>query len=92
MQPNPPMKSEDKIIWGLLAALILICAFSYWRVPAYPDNARLIAEALVTSFGTVCGYKFGKNMPAQATDPRVGQSSTSEVTTKAEAEPPAGKA
>ena len=82
------MKSEHWIIFGLGGGLMIMALLSFFRVPLYEKAAWFIIGTFASAFTMVIGYKFGKAMPEQAGDPKLGQ--TSETTTTSATTPVVG--
>ena len=82
------MKSESWIIAELGLALLIFGILSFFRIPSYEKAAWFVIGSFSTAFSVVIGYKFGRSMPQQASDPKIGQISKSEVTTSSEELPP----
>ena len=83
------MKSESWLIIQLGAALLLLGLLSFFVVPSYEKGAWFVMGAIYGAFNAVIGYKFGRSMPQQASDPKIGQTSESNIKTSAEPLPPA---
>lgn len=76
------MKSESWIIIELLAAVLILTALGYFFIPAYGPGVTFGMQAIVAAFNMVIGYKFGRSMPEQSGDPKPGQDTKTEVSTK----------
>jgi hypothetical protein len=76
------VKSESIIAIELGAFLLLLSVMSFFFVPAYEKGVWLGIVAFSNGFSLVLGYKFGKGMPEQAGDAKLGQSSQTETTSK----------
>jgi len=74
------MQSESWIIVELLILLAIFGGLAFFRIPAYEKGAWMVMGAIWTALSTILGYKFGKNMPQQAADPKPGQTTQSTVT------------
>ena len=81
------MKSESWLIVELGAALIGLAILAFFHAPVYEKCVWFIVGVLATQFGNVMGYKFGRSMPQQTSDPKAGQASTSDIKTTSVAVP-----
>jgi hypothetical protein len=73
------MKSENWIILEFAAILASFGVLSFFMVPAYEKGGWEVMMIFSTGLGTVLGYKFGKNMPQQSGDAKLGQTTQSET-------------
>ena len=67
--------ADNFLLGTLVLALVVMGGMSFFYNPVYEKAVWFIIGALVTAFTTVIGYKFGRSMPEQSSDPRPGQSS-----------------
>ena len=81
------MKSENWLIVELGAALLVLALLSFFFTPAYEKSAWFITGVIASQFANVIGYKFGRSMPQQASDPKASQKSASETKISTETEP-----
>ena len=73
------MKSENWIIIGLGAVLLVLAVLSFFMIPKYEKGAWFTVNVFSSALSTVIGYKFGRSMPQQASDPKSGQTSLTKV-------------
>jgi protein-S-isoprenylcysteine O-methyltransferase Ste14 len=76
---NKDMSGDSWLVVELGLALLVITVFSFFFSPTYAKSVDRITDVLAIAFTSVISYKFGRTMPQQASDPKVGQASTSDV-------------
>ncbi len=80
---NLGFKSEDWLIAGLGSAVLIALVLTFIITPVYEAGASHIIDGLLGALTIAMGYKFGKSMPQQAGDPKIGQQTESTTTVKA---------
>lgn len=81
------MKSESWLVIQFGAALLALGLMSFFFTPAYEKGAWAVITVFISVLSAIIGYKFGKSLPEQITDPKIGQSSTPAIETKTQSPP-----
>jgi hypothetical protein len=83
-----PMRSDTWLIIEVALILAVLGFISFWKAPVYEKGTAMAMVVFADALKVLLGYKFGRAMPQQTSDPRPGQASQTQSTTTVKTEAP----